>query len=141
MNDYINGYIERQPNGQYAGKISIEGVALGTIEGIYFKQDGDNYLWLKRRRILEYDADTQSYKEREAKPQWEAYLKKITVDDGVVYRGEFNFIHFRFSIIGLWDKILGTDSRHRLNLVVERLPMSQQTIINGINERKRNEQG
>jgi hypothetical protein len=35
----------------------------------------------------------------------------------------------------VWDKILGNE-KQRLNLFVERLPMSQQTIVNSINEQK-----
>jgi hypothetical protein len=45
-------------------------------------------------------------------------------------------LRFRYSIVGVWDNILGKD-KQRLNLFVERLPMSQQTIVNRINERKR----
>ena len=140
MVDYVNGFIQRSNGGLYLGKISIEGINLGNIEAQYFKKDGDNYLWLKRRRILEYDNKTQSYNEREPQPRWEAYLKKQMNGDAVAYKGNFNFMRFRFSIVGIWDKVLGTDKQHRMNLYVERLPMAQQTIINGINERKRNEQ-
>lgn len=139
MEDYINGYIQRTQGGHYMGKITIEGISLGNIEAQYFKQDGDNYLWLKRKRILEYDEKMQAYKEREPQPQWEAYLKKQIDGDAIAYKGEFNFLKFRFSIVGIWDKVLGIDKQHRLNLYVERLPTTQQTILNGINERKRNE--
>ena len=68
-------------------------------------------------------------------------MKKQVGQDGVIeYKGEFMFMRFRFSIVGVWDKILGRDTnRQRLNLFVERLPMSEQTLLNSINERKRND--
>ena len=138
MDDYINGYIERNGDGRYVGKISIDGVSLGTIVGNYFKQGEDSYLWLKRGRILEYDDKTMSYKEREASPRWQCYLKKNVADNTVAYKGDFMFFRFRYSIVGIWDRFLGMDAKHRLNLFVERLPMSEQNIINGINERNRN---
>ena len=47
-------------------------------------------------------------------------------------------MRFRFKIEGVWDSVLGMDKKHRLNLFIERLHMSEQTIINSINERKRN---
>jgi hypothetical protein len=55
----------------------------------------------------------------------------------VAYKGEFAFMRFRFSITGVWDKVLGKD-KQRLNLFVERLPLPEQTIINSINEAKKN---
>ena len=135
-NDYTNGFLERKAGGRYEGRIVVEGISLGGIVGVYFKQDGDTYLWLKRKRILEYDEALQFYYEREAKPQWEAYLKKQIDGNSVAYKGEFAFMHFKFSIVGVWDKILGKD-KQRLNLFVERLPMAKQTIINSINEHNR----
>lgn len=132
------GYIERCPNGRYGGKVNIEGVVLNGVVGVYFKKDGDSYLWLRREKVLEYDEKTMTYKEREARPQWEAYLKKQLEDDTVAYKGEFNFLRFRFSIVGVWDRILGNDKRQRLNLYVERLPTSHQVIINAINKAKQN---
>lgn len=132
------GYIERGQNGRYGGKVNIEGVVLDGVVGVYFKKDGDSYLWLRREKVLEYDEKTMTYKEREARPQWEAYLKKQLEDDTVAYKGEFNFLRFRFSIVGVWDRILGNDKRQRLNLYVERLPTSHQVIINAINKAKQN---
>ena len=137
MNDGC-GYIERGQNGRYGGKVNIEGVVLDGVVGVYFKKDGDSYLWLRRDKVLEYDDKTMTYKEREARPQWEAYLKKQLEDDTVAYKGEFNFLRFRFSIVGVWDRILGNDKRQRLNLYVERLPTSHQNIINAINKAKQN---
>jgi hypothetical protein len=104
---------------------------------VFFVNDnGEKYLWLKRKKILEYDSKTQTYKEREAKPQWEAYLKKQKDGDTIAYKGNFIFMRFKYSIIGVWDRILGMD-RQRLNLYVERLPMNEQTIINSVNETKK----
>lgn len=136
VEDYINGYIQRSQGGSYDGKITIEGILLPAISAVFFKDDGENYLWLKRKKVLDYDHESQTYKEREAKPKWEAYLKKQLDGDTVAYKGEFFFMHFKYSISGVWDKVLGNE-KQRLNLFVERLPMSQQTIINSINEQKR----
>ena len=135
VEDYINGYIQRSQGGSYDGKITIEGILLPAISAVFFKDDGENYLWLKRKNVLEYNHESQTYREREAKPKWEAYLKKQLDNDTVAYKGEFFFMHFKYSISGVWDKVLGND-KQRLNLFVERLPMSQQTIINSINEQK-----
>ena len=137
--DYINGYIQRSQTGSYDGKITIDGITLPAISAVFFKDNGENYLWLKRKKVLDYDYESQTYKEREARPQWEVYLKKQVDNNVVAYKGEFFFMHFRYSIVGVWDGIFGMDKRQRLNLFVERLPMSQQTIINNINERKNNE--
>ena len=135
VEDYINGYIQRSQGGSYDGKITIEGILLPAISAVFFKDNGENYLWLKRKKVLDYDYESQTYKEREAKPQWEAYLKKQVNENAVAYKGEFIFMHFKYSIIGVWDKVLGND-KQRLNFFVERLPMSQQTLINSINEQK-----
>ena len=135
IEDYINGYIQRSQGGSYDGKITIEGILLPAISAVFFKDNGENYLWLKRKKVLDYDYESQTYKEREAKPQWEAYLKKQVNENTVAYKGEFLFMHFKYSIVGVWDKVLGND-KQRLNLFVERLPMSQQTLINSINEQK-----
>ena len=136
IDDYINGYVERKQGGRYEGKLSIDGILLPSITATYFKDDGENYLWIRRKKVLEYDFETQTYKEREARPQFEAYLKKQLDGDTVAYKGEFFFMRFKYSIIGVWDKILGND-KQRLNLFVERLPLTQQTIINSINESKK----
>lgn len=133
--DYINGYIQRSQGGAYDGKITIEGILLPAISAVFFKNNGENYLWLKRKKVLDYDYESQTYKEREARPQWQAYLKKQIDNNVVAYKGEFFFMHFRYSILGVWDKVLGNE-KQRLNLFVERVPMSQQTIINSINEQK-----
>ena len=134
--DYINGYIQRTKSGSYEGRVVIDGISLPEITAVYFKENGESYLWLKRKKVLDYDFVTQSYKEREAEPRWEAYLQKQLNNNTVAYKGEFMFLRFKYSIVGIWDSILGKE-KQRLNLFVERLPMNQQTIIKGINERKR----
>lgn len=134
--DYVNGYIERRQGGKYEGSLTIDGIKLPSITAVYFKDGEDNYLWLRRKKVLDYDFETQCYKERDAKPQFEAYLKKQMDDNVIAYKGEFYFTHFKFSITGVWDKVLGNE-KQRLNLFVERLPMSQQTIINSINQSKK----
>lgn len=136
--DYVNGFVERTRDG-YAGRITIEGINLGEIVATYFKKENETFLWLRRMKILEYDDVSQSYVEREARPKWECYLKKQVNDNVVAFKGEFNFMRFRFSIAGVWDGVLGMD-KHRLNLYVERMEKKQQRIINNINERKKNEQ-
>lgn len=136
-NDYINGYVERTSGGVYQGKLTIDGITLeGGIEAMYFKQDSQNYLWLKRKALLEYDFNTQKYIERKREPQWEVYLEKQVNDNGIAYKGSFTFFKFKYSIIGIWDAILGKD-KQRLNLYVERLPRNEQTIINNINKLKK----
>lgn len=133
-----NSYIERKHGGKYEGKLYIDGVDLSPIEGAYFQQDGENYLWIKRKPILEYDDETETFKEREREPRWEAYLKKQKTENTIAYKGNCAFLRLKYSISGVWDNILGKE-RNRLNLYVERLPMNQQTIINGIIKRKNGE--
>lgn len=136
--DFVNGYIQKNGD-KYSGELSIDGIRLqGGITAIYFKEEGETYLWLRRKRILEYSFESQTYREREATPQFEAYLKKQMEGNTVAYKGEFAFMRFKYSIVGTWDKVLGLE-KQRLNLFVERLPMSEQTIINSINEIKRRE--
>lgn len=136
--DYINGFIERQSGGKYKGLLSIDGINLdGGIEGVYFEQEGEKYLWIKRPPIMEYDFETCEYKTRKRTPSFECYLKKQIDDNSVVYKGEFYFMRFKYTIQGAWDRVLGKD-KSRLNLYVERLPNEQQTLLKKINERKRN---
>lgn len=136
---YINGQIERRQGGKYEGSVRIHGIDLSPIEATFFKDDnGDSYLWLKRKPIMDYDFESQTYTTRQRKPSFEAYLKKQMDGSVVAYKGEFMFMRFKFSISGVWDIVLGKE-KQRLNLFVERLPMSQQNILNDINERRRNE--
>lgn len=141
IDEFVNGYVERKKDGTYGGSLTIDGISLqGGISATYFKDDGENYLWLRRKKVLEYDFESQSYRERDAKPQFEAYLKKQLENNSVAYKGEFIFMRFRYSITGVWDKILGND-KQRLNLFVERMPLTEQTIINSINESKKKNDG
>ena len=135
---YACGWIERVRGGRYEGGLVVEGVDISPIEGVYFQQDGRNWLWLKRKPLLEYDLKSEKYLERPREPRWEVYLEKQG-SQVVAYRGTFAFLHFRFQITGIWDVVLGKD-KGRLNLFVERLPAAEQTIINAINERNRNGQ-
>ena len=59
--EYINGYVERKTGGEYTGIVKIEGIDLSPIIAQYFKQDGENYLWLRRKPLLEYDMQAQKY--------------------------------------------------------------------------------
>ena len=137
LGDYINGHIERKSGGKYEGQIIVDGVDLSPIEATYFVQDHKNYLWIRRKPIMEFDIERQQYITRKRKPDFECYLEK-QVNGGVVeYKGVFTFLRFRYSMVGVWDRILGKDLQ-RLNLYVERLPLKEQTILKGINERKRN---
>ena len=129
----IDGFLQRTGSGGYEGKLNIDGVDLSPIEGVYFKNGGDTCLWLKRKPLLEYSIKEEKYLQRPREPRWEAYLTKK--GDGLIaYKGEFYFLHFRYSIVGTWDNILGKE-KQRLNLMVERLPMNKQVIINSIKNR------
>lgn len=139
--DFYDGYIERKGDGRYEGELTVERINLSPVEGVYFHDGTDNYLWIKRKPILEYDMDSESYRKREREPRFECYLKKQVEGDAVAYKGEFTFMHFKFSVSGVWDSVLGYDNKkQRINLYIERLPMSKQTIINSINERKRQDE-
>lgn len=131
-----DGFLERKHNGAYKGIIVIDGVKMDGLEGVYFEDGGKTHLWIKRTPVLEYNPTTQTYIQRPREPRWEAYLTKQS--DGVAaYKGEFSFLHFRYSIVGVWDSNLGIE-KQRLNFYVERLPSSKQTIINKINQKNRN---
>lgn len=138
--DYINGHIQRKSGGKYEGQIIVDGVDLSPIEATYFTKDHKNYLWIKRKPIMEFNIESGSFITRKRKPDFECYLEKQVNGDIVEYKGVFTFLRFRYSIIGVWDKILGKDLQ-RLNFYVERLPLKEQTILKGINERKRNNGG
>lgn len=129
------GYLQKTKDG-FEGQLVIENIDISPIEGMYFLYEKDNtqYLWLKRKPILEYDYEEYKYIQRPREPRWEAYLKKQE-NDAMPYCGEFVFLHFRFSIKGVWDKTDSGKKKKRLNLFVERLPMEKQNIINTINER------
>lgn len=134
--NYCNGYIEKKAGGRYEGLLNIEGIDLSPIFGVYFKEGGKTYLWLRRKPLLEYDHKTECYKEKQREPRWETYLQKQSNESGVSFHGEFVLFHFRFEIVGIWDTVLGMDKK-RLNFFVSRKPMSEQDIINGINKRNK----
>ena len=137
-NDFINGHIERKAGGVYEGMLKIDGIDISPIEAQYFEKGGEYFFWLKRKKLLEYDDRTMTYIERNPNPKWEVYMKKGLEGDTKMYKGEFVFMHFCYSIVGLWDKVFGKE-KFRLNLFTERLPQSRQKIINAVNERLRNE--
>lgn len=136
-NSYENGFVQRVGEGKYEGDIRIEGVSLSPICASTFTEGGNNYLWLRRKDILEYDSEQQRYIARKREPRWEAYLEKQLTASSVSYKGEFYFMHTKFSIVGIWDSVLGMD-KQRMNFFVERLPRDKQDIINKINERNIN---
>ena len=135
-NGYTNGYIERRQGGRYDGRLTIEGVDISPIDAMFFrdKEKQSDYLWLKRKPMLDYDDQQHKYVQRQRKPIWEAYLKK-SKDGSIAYRGTFAFLRFRYEIYAQWDRDITQDDKFkRLNLYVERLPMNEQTIINQIKD-------
>ena len=132
--EYINGFLQKTREGRYEGELHIEGIDISPIFGVLFKQDGKNYLWLRRKDLLIYDEATQKYIKRKREPRWEAYLEKQMNNDVVEYKGEFLFLRFRFTISGVWDGVFGRD-KQRLNFYVDRLPMAQQDIIRGLSKK------
>ena len=125
---YINGFLERTHEGAYEGEISIEGISLSPIVGVFFKESGHNYLWLRRKDLLEYDEEECVFKQRKREPQWEAYLEKMMNGSVVEYKGEFPFMRLRFAIVGVWDTVLGRE-RQRWNFYIDRLPSDRQNLI------------
>ena len=132
---YTNGYLERKAGGRFEGELKIDGVNISPIEGMYFQDGAGTHLWLKRKPVLQYDIQTETYKPKIQEPRWEAYLHKDT-SNAVDYRGEFAFLRFKYSIVGIWDKVFGVN-RKRINFYIERLPREKQTIINSINQRNK----
>ena len=135
--EYTNGFIERKKDGSHEGRVVIDGVVFSDIKATYFERNGRNALWLRRKKKVEYDFDTRSFKKKSPYPEWECYLTKQLNNGSIEYKGVFYFMRFKYSIVGIWDSALGLD-KNRLNLYVERLPMSEQNILNSINERNRN---
>ena len=135
--DYINGHIERTTGGGYNGALRVEGIDLSPVEAQFFKKDGDMYLFIKRKPIMEFNYAEQKYITRERRPQVSIYMKKQVDSDGVVsFKGDFMFMRFKLSIVGVWDSILGKEI-NRLNLFVERAPRNEQTLLQSINERNK----
>lgn len=129
-NAYTNGHLERIAGGKYEGTIEIDGVNLSPIDGLFFKEKGKNWLWVKRKETIEYDIKTDSYTKRRSQPFWECYLEKQMSGD-IAYIGYFIFCHFKYVIKGVFDKFM--KDVDRINFYIERLPMCEQTIINNIN--------
>ena len=137
MTEYINtGYLEKGKDG-FAGKINIEDVDLSPIEGMFFiyEKDKKQYLWIKRKPVMEYDVNLKKYILRVREPRWEVYMKKQEYGQ-IDFSGEFIFLHFKFKINAIWDNTEIGKKKKRINFFIERLPMEHQTIINNINERK-----
>ena len=129
-----NGYLERKQGGRYEGNIIVDKVDLSPIEGVYFKEDNKQYLWLKRKPLLEYSEKEEKYLQRPREPRWEAYLEKQ--NNGVVaYVGYFIFLRLKYKIVGIWDIVLGKN-KQRLNFYIERCPQNEQIIINKTSARK-----
>lgn len=137
--DFISGYVERKKDGEYSGVLKIDGVDLSPIVATLFRQDCNKYLWLRRKDIMEYDYDTSSFITRKREPQWECYLESDLQNNSPIMKGQFIFLRFKYSITGVWDVVIG--EKQRINLFVERLPLKEQTLLNEINERKRNDDG
>lgn len=131
------GYLERKEGGRYEGCVRVDSIDLSPIEGVYFEENNEHYLWLKRKPLMEYDVKTQSYLLRAREPRWEAYLIKQH-SGRIAYKGDFTFLRIRYSIVGIWDDVLR--DKNRLKLFIERLPMEQQDIINRINKNKKQQQ-
>lgn len=132
--EYTNGYIERKHDGTYCGSLRIDGIDISPIVAVAFNKEDGKYIWLRRRDILVYDHKNGKYVTKKREPQWESYIKKQMDGNTVSYRGEFHFLMFKYSIVGVWDKVLGRD-KSRLNLYVERLDDDKQDIIHGIRKR------
>lgn len=126
MNNGI-GYIELS-KGDYVGELSIDGVNISPIIGLLFKDNGKSWLWLKRKKILEYDFQKGEYYSRTPTPIFEVYLKRKTTNGKISYYGEFVFFKFKYSIVGMWS------SHKRIELYVDRLPDNEQKIVNRLKE-------
>lgn len=121
-------------DGSLEGILRVDGVDISPIQGKMFKENGDTYLWLRRKDLTEYDIEEQRFKTRKRKPRWETYIKKQLDKGAVAYKGEFFFLRYRYSITGVWDNVFGME-KGRLNLFVERFPMREQTLLNKIREK------
>lgn len=125
-----SGYIEKNRGG-YVGEMNIDGVDISPISAVYFRDNGTHWLWVKRKKILEYSFETGCYTSREPLPMFEAYLVKQSNNaNDIAYKGEFAFFKFMYSIYGVWDK---QSNKDRLNFYIERLPMQKQDILKRLN--------
>lgn len=128
-----DGFLEKTRNGTYEGNVIIDGVDLSPITGIYFKENSKFWLWLKRKDKIDYNFQDGTYKKRVAVPYWECYLEKQK-GGRIAYKGFFFFCHFKYAIVGMWDKYM--QDKDRMNLYIERLPQEEQTIINNIKSKQ-----
>lgn len=129
------GYIEFK-KGEYVGELSIDGVNISPIVGYYFKDGSQQWLWLKRKRVLEYDIESGNFKTRNPSPMFEVYMEKHK--SPIAYKGTFVFFKFKYNIVGIWDE--RNKDKQRLNFTIERCPNAEQNIIKRIND-IRNERG
>lgn len=128
------GYIERN-KGSYVGELIIDGVDISPISALFFRDNGTHWLWIKRKPILDYSFEQSCYLTKSPKPQFEVYLTKTSNSkQGIAYKGTFVFFRFKYTIVGIWDD--AHKDTDRLNLLIERLPMDKQDIIQRINEIK-----
>lgn len=121
------GYIQLV-KGEYVGELVIDGVDISPITGFFFKDKGTQWLWIKRKRLLEYDFETNEFRTKNPTPQFEAYLKKQN-NGRVAYQGNFIFFKFKYLITAIWED---GNKKGKLELFVERLPNEQQNILNNI---------
>lgn len=124
-----NGYIEKK-KGEYIGELSIDGVNISPIKAVFFKDGGKHWLWIHRKRILEYDIESQTFKSRNPSPMFETYLLKEKNGSPIAYKGVAMFFRFKYTIIGIWD----ANKKERLNICVDRLPMEEQAIIKKLSD-------
>jgi len=135
MNDYTNGILIRRKDSYYQGTLRIDGVDISPVEATFYKDGDDTRLWIKRRPLLEYDNKEHCYKQRLRRPHWEAYLRRVKgVRDA--FEGTFMFLRFKYTITAHFD-VTYQDKFSHVNLFVERAPIEEQTIINGIYERNK----
>lgn len=132
------GYIERSRGG-YVGELNIDGVDISPISAVYFKDNGTHWLWLKRKKIMEYSFETGEYTARAPSPAFEAYLVKAKSNQKeYAYKGDFVFFRFKYTIFGVWDEMM--KKTDRLNLYIERKPIEEQNILKRLNAIKNGEQ-
>lgn len=123
------GYIERT-KGEYVGEMSIDGINISPIVGFFFKDGRTRWLWVKRKKILEYDMETGTYSTKNPKPTFEVYMQKQT-SGNIAYKGEFVFFKFKYSIVAFFDDAKTQD---KVCFAIERMPIEQQNILNRIKE-------
>ena len=66
------GYIERC-KGEYVGNLIIDGVDISPIVAYFFTKNHVRWLWVKRKQILEYDIDNETFTKRNPTPTLDVY--------------------------------------------------------------------